>query len=136
MSAYATFLTYSTTGFVVFIMAFVLLNFKHITKTRLLLLPFPLVGFYLIMTNLSSLLAGVDLNPRQKEKILNFENLLKLDLDNVNTSGRDKFVEKLMEYIYESPLLGNGLDFGAHHHGHNTYLSIWLMLVFFLYFFF
>ncbi|WP_042248228.1 O-antigen ligase family protein [Jejuia pallidilutea] len=125
MSAYATFLTYSTTGFVVFIMAFVLLNFKHITKTRLLLLPFPLVGFYLIMTNLSSLLAGVDLNPRQKEKILNFENLLKLDLDNVNTSGRDKFVEKLMEYIYESPLLGNGLDFGAHHHGHNTYLSIW-----------
>lgn len=124
ISTYATFLTYSTTGFVVFIMSFALLNFKYLNKIRLLLLPFLLAGFYLVMINLSSLLDGVDLNPRQKEKILNFENLMKLDFDNVSTSGRDEFVEQLMEYIYESPLLGNGLDFGAHHHGHNTYLSI------------
>ena len=105
-------------------MSFALLNFKYLNKIRLLLLPFLLAGFYLVMINLSSLLDGVDLNPRQKEKILNFENLMKLDFDNVSTSGRDEFVEQLMEYIYESPLLGNGLDFGAHHHGHNTYLSI------------
>jgi hypothetical protein len=105
-------------------MSFALLNFKYLTKIRLLLLPFLLVGFYLLLINLSTLLEGFDLNPRQTSKIDNFVNLLKLDFDNVDSSGRDVFVEQLLEYIYESPFLGNGLDFGAHHHGHNTYLSI------------
>ncbi|MFV9551017.1 O-antigen ligase family protein [Algibacter sp. PT7-4] len=124
MSTYAMFLTYSTTGFVVFMLSFALLNFKYLNKIRLLLLPFCLIGFYLTLINLNSLLDGVDLNPRQLSKIENFVNLLKLDFDNVDSSGRDVFVEQLLEYIYESPFLGNGLDFGAHHHGHNTYLSI------------
>lgn len=124
MSAYAMFLTYSTTGFVVFMMSFALLNFKYLTKIRLLLLPFLLIGFYLTLINLNSLLEGFDLNPRQLSKIENFVNLLRLDFDNVDSSGRDVFVEQLMEYVYKNPFLGNGLDFGAQHHGHNTYLSI------------
>ncbi len=124
MSAYAIFLTYSTTGFGVFMVSFALLNFRYLTKTRLLLLPFLLVGFYILLINLSSLLEGFDLNPRQQSKIDNFVNVLKLDFDVVDSSGRDEFVKQLLEYVYKSPFLGNGLDFGSLHHGHNTYLSI------------
>jgi O-antigen ligase len=50
--------------------------------------------------------------------------VLKLDFDNVDSSGRDVYVKELIAYINKSPLIGNGLDFGALHHGHNTYLSI------------
>lgn len=125
ISAYALYLTYSTTGFVVFIMSFGLLNYKYFTRERLLVLPIILIGFYFTLLNLSSLLEGViDLNPRQQSKIDNFVNLLKLDFDNVDDSGRDRFVAKLMDYIEESPFIGNGLEFGSHHHGHNTYLYI------------
>lgn len=124
MSAYALFLTYSTTGFGVFIIAIALLNFKYLTKTRLIILPFVLISFYLLLINMSTLLEGFDLNLQQQSKIDNFVNILKLDFDNVDSSGRDVYVEKLMQYIYKSPFMGNGLDFGALHHGHNTYLSI------------
>ncbi|MFS4481930.1 O-antigen ligase family protein [Hyunsoonleella sp. 2307UL5-6] len=125
ISVYALYLTYSTTGFVVFIMSFGLLNFKYFTRERLLILPVILIGAYFTLLNLSSLLEGIiDLNPRQQSKIDNFVNLLKLDFENVDDSGRDTFVAKLMEYIEQSPFIGNGLEFGSHHHGHNTYLYI------------
>lgn len=124
VSIYAMYLTYSTTGFVAFTMAFALLNFKYFTKIRLVILPFILIGFYLILLNMGTLLKGFDLNPRQTSKIENFVNLLKLDFDNVDDSGRDGFVAELMGYVYKSPLIGNGMGFGSLHHGHNTYLYI------------
>lgn len=124
ISAYALFLTYSTTGFGVFMIAFALLNLKYLNKTRLAILPFFLVGFYMLLINMSLLLEGFNLNKQQQNKIDNFVNILKLDFDNVDSSGRDLYVQELFNYIAENPIMGNGLDFGAHHHGHNTYLSI------------
>lgn len=122
---YALFLTLSTTGFACFILVLALLNIKYFTKEKVLLLIIIAPILYSILYNLDKLTAGLDLNVRQKSKIDNFVNLVKLDFSSVDTSGRSDLVSNLMEYLYNNPFLGRGLEFGLKKQSHNTLIYIW-----------
>lgn len=135
---YALFLTFSTTGFAAFTIAVVLLNYKLFTKDRILLAMIVLPIFYVLILNINILTDNLDLNIRQQHKIDNIVNLLSFDFENVDSSGRDDLVAHLMNYVYEKPFFGNGLDFGNQNSGHNTLIAIWadggiIALLMFLY---
>lgn len=125
VSFYALFLTYSTTGLFAFTISLVLLNIGYFTKLRLLLVPFVLIAFYLLLLNLRDFTQNFSLTAGQIHKIENIVNLMTLNLEDLDSSGRDKLVEKLLPHIYENPYFGNGLDFGNSQSGHNTFLSVW-----------
>lgn len=80
---------------------------------------------YLGLINVTSLASHFNLNDVQLAKVRNIENLLSFNLENVDSSGRDSLVLKTMEYIYENPILGNGIGLGASMRSHNTLLNIW-----------
>ena len=125
VSFYALFLTYSTTGLFAFIIVLFLLNLSFFTKLRLLLAPFIIVIFYGLLFNLKDVTQNFDFTPGQALKIDNIINLLTFNFEEVDSSGRDKLVEKLLPHIYENPYFGNGLNFGNSKSGHNTFLSVW-----------
>ncbi|MEX0314821.1 MAG: O-antigen ligase family protein [Allomuricauda sp.] len=123
--AYALFLTLSTTGFACFVLVISLLNYKFFSKQRIILLFLLVPIFYALLFNLDVLTADLDLNIRQRHKIQNFVNLVQLNFSEVDTSGRSDMVSGLMEFIYENPIFGRGLEFGLQKQSHNTFIYIW-----------
>ena len=74
----------------------------------------------------------------QIDKVDNIINVLTLDFNRVDNSGRAELASHIMTDIYKNPILGNGVDFGVTHRAHNTYLAIWadagvITLIFFIY---
>ena len=125
ITIYSLILTFSTTGFVVFIGVLVLINLKFFTPQRIVFLVPVLIGAYLALINLSDLTSSLELRPLQQLKIDNIQNIARFDFENVDDSGRDSLLKGLMEYIYKSPILGNGVDFYTKMHSHNTLLGVW-----------
>lgn len=136
---YGLLLTFSNTGFMVFILCLVMLNHKFFTGIKLLvgvsLLPF----VYLALANLNNITADLDLVGQQRDKINNIVNIVTFNTDKVDDSGRNELVMKLInDYVFENPLLGNGVDFAISQHAHNTIIGIWadagiFVLLFFLF---
>lgn len=122
---YCLFLTFSTTGFFVFAISMVLLNHKFFTPKRIFLVVILLPIFYIAMINLNTLTNGLNLTEHQRFKINNIVNLLTLKTDEVDSSGRDELLTNLLEYVYESPFMGNGVDFAIGQRGHNTIIGVW-----------
>lgn len=136
---YCLVLTFSTTGFLVFIICFVLINHKFFNGIRLVIAALLLPVFYLILINLNTLTADMNLVGKQREKIENVVNILTFNTDKVDDSGRNELVMKLInDYVFENPLLGNGVDFAISQHAHNTIIGVWadaglFTLLFFLF---
>jgi hypothetical protein len=122
---YCLFLTFSTTGFLVFIISNIMLNHKFFSPKRILLVVFIVPVFYLALINLDTLTKGANLRPHQQMKIDNIVNILTLNTSEVDDSGRNELVANLINYIYENPFIGNGIDFAISQHGHNTIVGVW-----------
>ncbi|WP_417370572.1 hypothetical protein [Gelidibacter japonicus] len=136
---YTLVLTFSTTGFLVFIIAVVMLNHKFFTGLRLVFAGFMLPVFYLLLINLNTLTANIDLRGQQRDKVNNIVNVLSFNTDKVDDSGRSYLVTKLLNnYVYVNPIIGNGIEFGMSQRAHNTVVSVWadagiFTLIFFLF---
>ncbi|WP_298499350.1 O-antigen ligase family protein [uncultured Algibacter sp.] len=123
--ACSIFLTFSTTGMFAFLIILFINNLSFFSKERIILLF--IAGILVIGTvlNLKSLTAGLDLTPGQRLKIDTLVNVVSLNTEKVDNSGRGVLLETLFKYIYENPFIGNGIDFAANLHGHNTYFGVW-----------
>jgi O-antigen ligase len=123
--SYSVFLTFSTTGMFAFMIILFVTNLNFFTKERIILL---FISLFLVITavvNLKKLTADMDLTPGQRLKIDTLVNVVSLNTKKVNNSGRGELLENLLKFVYENPILGNGIDFGSEQHGHNTYIGIW-----------
>ncbi|WP_435132199.1 hypothetical protein [Formosa sp. A9] len=135
---YTITLTFSTTGFIVFLISIILLNhnfFKGLKLTAALSI-LPIV--YLVLINIDKLTSGINLVGQQRDKINNVVNLLSFNTDKVNDSGRSDLLLNLLEHVYQHPIIGNGIDFAISLHGHNTIVGVWadagiFTLIFFLF---
>ncbi|MBF8149560.1 hypothetical protein ITJ86_06600 [Winogradskyella sp. F6397] len=142
---YSLFVTFSTTGLFVFTIILFITNYKFFNGLKLILLGTILVLFYIGIFAFKSQTKELDLSDAQISKIDNIINVLTLNLDKVNNSGRDHLLENILYYLYENPIIGNGVDFSVAHTGHNTYVGVWVdagiltflffMFILFYYFF-
>jgi len=123
---YSLFLTYSTTGLFVFTIVFFFLNYKFFTGIKLILVAAVIPLFYAGIFALKSQVNTLDLSAAQSGKVNNIINLLTFNLDDVDSSGRSDLVERALGFIYDNPILGNGVDFAVSKHVHNTYVGIWV----------
>ncbi|EDP69716.1 Secreted polysaccharide polymerase [Flavobacteriales bacterium ALC-1] len=123
---YSVFLTFSTTGLFVFTIVFFITNYKFFTGIRLILFGVLIALFYAGIFALKSETKNLDLSKAQIVKIDNIINVLTLNLDKVDNSGRGDLVQNVIQYIYENPILGNGVEFSGYMRGHNTYVGIWV----------
>ncbi|MCK0124113.1 hypothetical protein MWU76_06855 [Gelidibacter sp. F2691] len=123
---YSLFLTFSTTGFFVFTVILFITNYKFFTGLRFALLGIAISLLYVGIFSLKSQTKTLDLSAAQVYKIENVINLLTFNLDQVDNSGRGDLIENILPYLYENPILGNGIDFSAAMRGHNTYIGVWV----------
>lgn len=136
---YALALTFSTTGFLVFVIAFVMLNHKFFQGVRLIIAGLLLPVFYLALINLNTITADMDLVGQQRDKVNNIVNVLTFNTSEIDDSGRNDLVMRLVkDYVFENPILGNGIDFGMSQRAHNTVVGVWadagiFTLIFFLF---
>jgi O-antigen ligase len=136
--AYCLFITFSNTGFMVFVISLVMLNYKFFSGIRIIFGIILLPVFYVVLLNLNHITANLNLVGQQRDKINNIVNMLSFNFDKVDDSGRSQLVNELLYYIFKNPLFGNGLDFANSHHAHNTVLGVWadagiFVLLFFLF---
>lgn len=135
--AYSLFITFSTTGLSVFVLCLVLQNYKFFTGIRIVLGLVCLPVIYVFLLNLNNLTADMNLVGQQRDKINNIVNIVSFNFDKVDDSGRGDLAKEALNYIYKNPFFGNGVDFGALHEVHNTYLGVWadagiFVLIFFI----
>lgn len=133
---YSLVLTFSTTGLFVFTIVFFVTNYKFFKGLRMMLLVVTLPLFYIGIFILKSQAQYLGLSKAQTDKINNIINLLTLNFDEVDNSGRSDLIENILNYIYQKPFLGNGIDFSSAHSGHNTYVGIWVDAGLFTFIFF
>jgi O-antigen ligase len=135
---YSLFITFSNTGFMVFIISIVMLNLKIFKGIKLVFGILLLPVIYFLLLNLNNLTANIDLVGQQRNKVNNIVNILSFNFDEVDDSGRGELAAEIIYYINENPLIGNGVEFGNRHQAHNTYLGVWVdaglfSIVFFLF---
>ncbi len=133
---YSLFLTYSTTGLFVFTIVFFLINHKFFTGIKLVLIAVIIPLFYTAIFALKSQVNSLGLSAAQTGKVNNIINLLTFNLEDVDSSGRSNLIERALYYLYENPILGNGVDFAIDQHVHNTYIVIWVDAGLFTFLFF
>ncbi len=122
---YSIFITFSTTGLFAFVIIFFIINYKYFMGTKFILLGIGIVLFYAGIFTIKSQTKDLDLSSAQISKIDNIINVVTLNMEKVDSSGRGGLIDSLMYHIYENPILGNGLNFATVARGHNTYLGIW-----------
>lgn len=133
---YSLFLTFSTTGLFVFTIVFFISNYKIFTGLKIALLAILIGFFYIGIYSLQSQAENLNLSAAQIYKIDNIINLLTFNLEKVDNSGRGYLLENILPYIYENPILGNGVDFSVTMRGHNTYIGVWADAGIFVFIFF
>lgn len=133
---YSLFLTFSTTGLFVFTIVLFITNYKFFTGIKLILFAVAIVLFYIGIFTIKSETKDLDLSEAQIDKVDNIINLLTLNLDKVDNSGRGDLVTNVLQYLYENPIIGNGIDFAGAMRGHNTYIGVWVDAGIFAFLFF
>jgi O-antigen ligase len=126
MIFYSLFLTFSTTGLFVFTIIFFLTNYKFFTGIKLILFIAVIPLFYAGIFAVQSQAQNLDFSIAQTDKINNIVNLLTLNFEEVDNSGRGDLLENGLYYLYKNPILGNGIDFSLEMRTHNTYAGIWI----------
>jgi len=123
----------------VFIISLIMLNYKFFTGLRMIIGLALLPVVYLVLANLNTLTADLNLVGQQRDKINNIVNIVTFNTDKVDDSGRNELVMKLInDYVLENPIVGNGVDFAISQHAHNTIIGVWadagiFALIFFLF---
>ena len=133
---YSLFLTFSTTGLFVFTVIFFINNYRFFTGLRLIILGILIVLFYVGIFSIKTQTKDLNLSAHQIHKIDNVINLLTFNLEKVDNSGRGELMENILPYLYENPIIGNGVDFSVVMRAHNTYLNIWVDAGIFTFLFF
>ena len=120
---YAFFLAFSKTGMVILILILVIQQLKEFNLKRFFILFFilPLILVLGIQYGLNSNV----LNDSQKDRLENVINILTLNVDKVDSSSRDELLLNMLNYVFENPILGNGIYFANEIRGHNTYFGVW-----------
>lgn len=122
---YSLVITLSTTGLFVFVLVFILSNYKFFNGIRILFFGVVLSVFYLFLFNLEQYYSYFNLSERQLSKIDNIKNVLTFETDKIDSSGREELVQELLHYVYQKPIMGNGIGFSTFIRGHNTYIGVW-----------
>lgn len=133
---YSLILTFSTTGLFVFTLVFFILNYKFFTGLKLILLACAIPLFYFGVFTLQSQSQNLDLSKAQTAKVNNLVNLMTLNFEEVDNSGRGELLEQGLYYLYKNPILGNGIDFSVAMRTHNTYAGVWIDAGIFTFLFF
>ncbi|TPV33370.1 hypothetical protein FJ651_09770 [Paucihalobacter ruber] len=133
---YSLILTFSTTGLFVFTLVFFILNYKFFTGLKLILLACAIPLFYFGVFALQSQSQNLDLSKAQTAKVNNLFNLMTLNFEEVDNSGRGELLEQGLYYLYKNPILGNGIDFSVAMRTHNTYAGVWIDAGIFTFLFF
>lgn len=133
---YSLFITFSTTGLFAFVIIFYITNYKFFTGIRFVFFGVAIVLFYVGIFTIKSQTSNLDLSRAQIVKIDNIINVLTLNVEDVDNSGRGDLIENIMHYLYENPILGNGIGFSVVLRGHNTYIGIWVDAGIFAFLFF
>lgn len=123
---YSIFLTFSTTGLFTLLIIFFITKYKYFTGLKFLLLGIIIILFYIGIFLLKTEKNDLDLSSAQIAKVDNFINVVTLNTENVNSSGRTDLLDNIIYHILENPILGNGVNFGNAARGHNTYLGVWV----------
>lgn len=123
LSIYSLILTFSKTGFLVFILILGLTYHKFFTKKRIL---FSIIFIPIILgIGINWALNTEELSTSQQERIEDLVNLLTFQSEKVSFSGRDVLLKNMLGFVNEHPFLGNGLNFGNEIRGHNTLIGVW-----------
>ena len=126
ITLYGLFITFSNTGFMVFIICFVILNHKFFTGLKLILGLALIPVLWIGLANLNTITADMDLVGQQRDKINNIVNIVTFNTDKVDDSGRNELLMHLIkDYVFENPIIGNGVDFAISQHAHNTIIGVW-----------
>lgn len=133
---YSLTLTFSTTGLFTFTIVFFLINYRFFTGIRFVLFIVFIPLFYAGIFALKSQSENLNLSVAQTDKVNNLVNVLTLNFDEVDNSGRGDLLENVTYYLFENPILGNGVDFSVFMRGHNTYIGIWVDAGLFTFLFF
>ncbi len=120
---YAFILTFSKTGFVILLVVLGLTYHKLFNPKRVL---FTLIFVVILFTSVFSIILESEiLSKAQEERILDLGNILTFQTDKIDYSGRNILLENMLEYVYENPIFGNGVDFSVSISGHNTIVGVW-----------
>lgn len=123
ISTYAILITFSKTGFLVFLIVLAVTYHKLFSPKRMILsLIFVPISFLLLI---NWALTSDQLSFGQKQRIESLVNILTLNTDKVGLSDRDVLFQNMINYIYERPFLGNGVSFSDNIRGHNTIFGVW-----------
>ncbi|OZV68532.1 O-antigen ligase family protein [Winogradskyella aurantia] len=133
---YSLILTFSTTGLFTFTIVFFLINYKFFSGIRIILFASAIPLFYIGIFTIQSQAQNLSLSEAQINKVNNLVNVLTLNFDEVDNSGRGELLENITYYLYKNPIMGNGVDFSVFMRAHNTYVGIWVDAGIFTFLFF
>jgi O-antigen ligase len=112
------------------------MNYKFFTGIKLFIFASIIPLFYVGIFALKSQIHQLGLSVAQTDKVSNIINLLTLNFDDVDSSGRGNLIERSLRYIFDNPFIGNGVDFSVSKLVHNTYVGIWVDAGIFTFLFF
>lgn len=122
---YSLFITFSTTGLLAFTLVLFLTNYKFFKGIRVIFFGVAIILFYVGIFALKSQTETLNLSGAQIYKVDNIINVLTLNLEDIDSSGRGDLIENILPYLYKNPIIGNGVDFAKAMRGHNTYIGVW-----------
>lgn len=123
VAVYALILTFSKTGFLVLLVVLGLTFHKLFSAKRILVTAVIVPVIFIAGINFA--LKSDTLSVLQKERIENVVNIITFNTGNVEMSGRDMLLQNMLKYVYENPILGNGIYFSNIIRGHNTIIGVW-----------
>ena len=123
ISLYALVITFSKTGFLVLIVVLGLIFHKLFNAKRILftaiLVPILFIG------GINFALKSETLTPIQKDRVENIVDILTFNTGKVEMSNRDVLLQNMLKYVFDNPVLGNGVYFSTAIRGHNTIIGVW-----------
>lgn len=123
IAVYALVLTFSKTGFLVLLIVLTL-TFHRLFSAKKILVTAVIIPIILI-AGINIALKSDSLSVLQKDRIENVVNILTFNTGKVEMSGRDMLLQNMLKYVYENPVLGNGIYFSNMIRGHNTIIGVW-----------
>lgn len=123
IAVYALILTFSKTGFLVLLVVLAL-TFHKLFSAKKILVTAVIVPIIFI-AGINFALESDTLSVLQKERIENVVNIITFNTGEVEMSGRDMLLQNMLKYVYDNPILGNGIYFSNIIRGHNTIIGVW-----------
>lgn len=123
---YSIFITFSTTGLFTFTIVLFVTNLNFFRGLRIVYMLIAVLMLYGGIFTVKTQTKSLNLTEAQTDKIDNIINVLTLNIDDVDNSGRADLFTNIMYYLEKNPLVGNGVNFAVDMRAHNTYIGIWV----------